>query len=52
MTFETMRKNLIKQGLIDKHGRLTQKGHEYVEEVKKEYRKNTKPFAYDQEENI
>jgi hypothetical protein len=36
MSFEGMKKELIKQGLLDKDGKLTQKGHEYVETTKQE----------------
>ncbi len=31
-----MRKDLVKQGLLDKDGKLTQKGHEYVETTKRD----------------
>lgn len=36
-----MIKELKKQGLLDENGQLTQKGHEYVGEVKRKYDQKT-----------
>lgn len=33
--------DLIKQGLLDKERKLTQKGHDYVERLKKDLRERT-----------
>lgn len=41
MTFHKMRKKLIDDGLLDPNGKLTPKGHEYVEGIKTEYRTKT-----------
>jgi DNA-binding PadR family transcriptional regulator len=49
MTFDAMVKDLIKQGLLTEKRELTPKGHEYVEQVKKKFDKNTAPFSYDKE---
>jgi hypothetical protein len=44
MAFEEMIKRLKTEGLLDDSGKLTQKGHEYVIDVKKRYVEKTKPF--------
>ena len=45
-----MKKELIKQGLLDKDGKLTQKGHEYVETTKQELGAKTAKTAKTGEE--
>lgn len=47
MAFAEMIKKLKNDGLIDENGKLTQKGHNYVEEVKAKYQAQTKPFKPD-----
>lgn len=49
MSFEAMIKDLIKKGLIDKDRKMTPKGHDYVEEIK---RKHTREAAERGEEII
>ncbi len=44
MAFAEMIKRLKADGLLDKNGDLTQKGHEYTETVKKQYMEKIKPF--------
>lgn len=44
MAFHDMIKKLKAEGLLDKKGNLTQKGHEYTETVKKRYMEKIKPF--------
>lgn len=48
MSFTKMREELVAKGLIGKDGRLTQKGHDYVGEIKQNYRKNTPPFKFEE----
>lgn len=37
MSFNTMIKGMIEQGLLDKDRKLTEKGHQYAEDIKKKY---------------
>jgi hypothetical protein len=48
-SFDNMVKNLIKQGLLTANRELTLAGHEYVEQIKKKYDTNVKPFSYGNE---
>lgn len=41
MSFATMRKALVKEGFLDKDGKLTHKGHEYVETTKRDLKAKT-----------
>ena len=36
MSFDKMKKNLIKDGFLTEDGKMTEKGHVYVESTKKE----------------
>lgn len=38
MSFERMRAKLVERGLLDRNHRLTQKGHEHVDRLKRELR--------------
>lgn len=44
MSFKKMIEDLKAQGLLDENHGLTQKGHDYVEEIKQKYKADTKEF--------
>jgi hypothetical protein len=50
MAFKEMIDDFKKKGILDEDGKLTNKGHDYAEQIKKDYNNNIKPFHFEQPE--